>query len=465
MSTESTKAEAASVIDREAGLARKLRTGQITMIAIGGAIGTGLFLGSGLAVGYAGPGVLISYIISAIIAYLLMLCLSEMAVAHPTAGSFGVYAELYIGPWAGFVVRYTYWAAQVIAIGGEATAAALYMNYWLPTVPIWIWVVVFSAVLIFVNARAVNAFGTFEYWFAMIKVIAIIAFIIVGLILIFGVNGVGSVVHNYVGFGGFLPHGWGGVWLGVLVGVFSFYGVEIVAITAGEAEEPERALPRAMRAMLLRLLLFYILALAIMVAIVPWTKTGASVVTASPFVLVLARVGIPGAASIMNFVVITAALSSMNTNLYSCTRMIFSLSRGGYAPRTLGDVTQSHVPLKALLVSSIGLVIAVALNLLTPNAWTIIFGVAIFGGMFVWLMIFITFLRFRPRWQGGPLPIRAPLFPFVPIAGALLLGAVLLTMLVSPDWSFAWYAGVPFLILLLVAYGISRMRRTTDAQS
>ncbi|QBD77505.1 amino acid permease [Ktedonosporobacter rubrisoli] len=459
METQSEKAEkSVSTSGQEGGLARKLRTGQITMIAIGGAIGTGLFLGSGLAVGYAGPGVIISYIISAIIAYLLMFCLSEMAVAHPTAGSFGVYAERYIGPWAGFLVRYMYWVAQVLAIGGEATAAALYMSFWFSAIPAWIWVVIFSAALIFVNARSVHVFGTIEYWFAMIKVIAIVAFIIVGCILIFGINGVGSAMHNYVSVGGFLPHGWAGVWLGVLVGVFSFYGVEIVAITAGEAENPEHAVPLAMRTMLLRLLLFYIFSLALIVAIVPWTKTGAQIVTGSPFVLALARVGVPAAADIMNFVVITAALSSMNTNLYSCTRMIFSLSRGGYAPRKLGEVTQAQVPLNALLLSSFGLLIAVALNLLTPNAWGIIFGVSIFGGMFVWLMIFITFFFFRRKWQGRALPVKAPFFPVVPIVGTLLLSAVLLTMLISADWSFAWYAGVPCIAILLGLYAISRRR-------
>jgi amino acid transporter, AAT family len=203
-----------------------------------------------------------------------------------------------------------------------------------------------------------------------------------------------------------------------------------------------------------------------MVAIVPWTKTGAQVVTESPFVLALARVGIPAAASIMNFVVITAALSSMNTNLYSCTRMIFCLSLGGYAPGFFGRVTQSHIPLNALFISSLGLVIAVALNLLTPNAWQTIFGVSIFGGIFMWLMIFVTFLLFRRKWQGGALPVKAPLYPVLLLVGAGLLMAVLITMLFSPDWSFAWYAGIPFLVLLLCAYVItSYVRKKSHVES
>jgi AAT family amino acid transporter len=445
-------------VERETGLARRLGSGQMLMIAIGGAIGTGLFLGAGLAVGYAGPGVVFSYAIAAVIAYMLMLCLLEMAVAHPTAGSFGVYSELYIGKWAGFTVRYTYWAAQALAIGGEATAVGLYMQFWIPGVPVWVWVLVFAVTLVYVNARAVNTFGTFEYWFAMIKVVAIIAFIIVGLILILGINGVGSAYQNYTGSGGFLPYGLSGVWLAVLIGIFSFYGTEVVAVTSGEAEDPGSSIPRALRGTVLRLVLFYILALAIMVAIIPWTEVGTEVVSESPFVRALADIGIPGAASIMNFVVLTAALSSMNTNLYLCTRMIYSLSRGGYAPKALGRLSEKRVPLNALLVSSVGLAIAMALNLLTPDAWGTLFGVAIFGGIFVWIMIFIAFLRFRPRWQGEGLPVRAPLYPVLPITGAALLAAILLTMLSSPDWRFAWYAGVPFLALLVVLYLVFRRR-------
>lgn len=450
-------------VEREAGLARSLSSGQILMIALGGAIGTGLFLGAGLAIGYAGPGVIISYAIGAVIAYMLMLCLSEMAVAHPTAGSFGIYSELYVGRWAGFTVRYTYWAAQALAIGGEATAVGLYMRFWIPGVPVWAWILVFAAALIFINARAVNTFGTFEYWFAMIKVAAIVAFIMVGLVLIFGVNGVDSAYQNYTGSGGFLPNGLSGVWLAVLIGIFSFYGTEVVAVTSGEAEDPGRSIPRAMRAMVLRLVVFYILALAVMVAIVPWTQTGAEVVNESPFVRALAEIGIPGAASIMNFVVITAALSSMNTNLYLCTRMVYSLSRGGYAPGVLGRLSSKRVPLNALLFSSVGLGVAIALNLLTPNAWGTLFGVAIFGGIFVWIMIFVSFLRFRPRWRGERLPIRAPFYPILPIVGAGLLTAILLTMLFSPDWRFAWYAGVPFLAFLLIMYFVFGRRQNAES--
>lgn len=441
-----------AVFQRESGLQRQLTTGQLTMIAIGGAIGTGLFMGSGIAIGYAGPSVLISFGIAALIAFLMMLSLSEMAVAHPTAGSFGVYAEKYLGNWAGFIVRYTYWAAQVIAIGGEATAVAIYMHFWLPGIPKWIWIAAFAIGLVYVNARSVGNFGRFEYWFAMIKVVAIILFIILGAAVIFGVGTTASGFSNLTSQHGFMPNGFHGVWMAVLMAIFSFYGVEVVAVTSGEAKDPNKAIPRSMRAMVLRLILFYLLSLFIMLSVIPWTQTGAKVVSESPFVLVFAKLGIPAAASIMNFVVLTAALSSMNTNLYLCTRMIFSLSRGGYAPKSLGHISKTGVPVRALLVSSAGLLIAIILNVFTPTAFNDLFGIAIFGGIFVWLMIFITFMRFRPQTKNWSLAFRAPLFPVVPIVGAVLLAAILITMATSPDWVSAWYYGAPFIVLCGIVY-------------
>jgi AAT family amino acid transporter len=452
------------ILEREKGLQRQLSTGQLTMIAIGGAIGTGLFMGSGIAVGYAGPAVLISFAIAALIAFLMMLTLSEMAVAHPTAGSFGVYAEKYLGGWAGFVVRYTYWAAQVIAIGGEATAVAIYMQYWFPGIPKWLWIALFALGIVYVNARSVGNFGRFEYWFAMIKVVAIILFIVLGIGVVLGIGTQGTGFANYTSHGGFMPNGWYGVWMAVLMAIFSFYGVEVVAVTSGEAKEPEKAIPRSLRAMVLRLVLFYLLSLAIMLAVVPWDQAGAKVVSQSPFVIVFSKLGIPAAAGIMNFVVLTAALSSMNTNLYLCTRMIFSLSRGGYAPRALGETTESGVPLRALLASSAGLLVAVLLNVFTPTAFNDLFGIAIFGGIFVWIMIFVTFLRFRPKTKDWDLPFKAPLFPFVPIVGALLLAAVLITMATDANWVTAWYFGAPFIVLCILVYFLIWGRKPASAE-
>jgi AAT family amino acid transporter len=456
------------VIASEHGLARKLSERQMSMIAIGGAIGTGLFLGSALAVRTAGPGVILSYIFAAIVALLLMYCLCEMAVVHPTAGSFGVYADLYLSPWAGFVVRYTYWAAQAIAIGGEAVAAGIYTQWWFPRTPAWMWVIVYAAVLVFVNARSVGAFGSFEYWFSMIKVSAIVVFILLGAAVLLGVHqGRPIGLENFRAHGGFLPHGWTGVVLALSFVIFSFIGTEIVAVTAGEAKDPARSVPRAMRSMLLRLVIFYVGAIAILVGVIPWTQIqpGESV-TVSPFVRVFDVMHVPAAAHIVNFVVLTAALSGMNCSLYLATRMMFSLARAGYAPAALGRVSHKGAPIPALLVSTVGLAIATAIAIAFPNsAYVYMLGIALFGALFVWFMIFVTHLSFRRHERGvRDLPVRMPLFPLTTIMGALaVLGITASTWWVD-GMRVTLEAGLPWLVMLSVAYFVwerTRARRTT----
>src|SRR3984885_14234517 len=275
--------DASAIASREAGLHKDLSRRQLIMIGLGGAIGTGLFMGSGQAIGYAGPAVILSFAIAALAAAAIVFSLSEMAVVHPSAGSFGTYAEIYLNPWAGMVVRYTYWLAQVIAVGGEAVAAGLYMTFWFPTTPVWMWSVGFAFTLLYFNSRSVNNFGTIEYWFALIKVVAIVIFIILGLVTILGIGTQPVGFHNLTGLpGGFMPHGFGGVWMAVIIGILSFNGIEVIAVTSGEAKDPVRAIPAALRTMALRLFLFYVLALAIVVTFVPWTETGATVVTQSP---------------------------------------------------------------------------------------------------------------------------------------------------------------------------------------
>src|SRR5580704_9511529 len=367
-------------IEKGEQLSRQLTLRQLSMIAIGGAIGTGLFLGSSLAVRIAGPGVIISYLIGAALALLFMSALSEMAVAHPTAGSFGVYAEIYVNAWAGFVVRYTYWAAQSIAIGGEATAIAVYCQWWFPNTPKWLWILGFSVALLYVNARSVASFGSFEYWFSMIKVVAIVLFIVIGLALLAGLGPASAIgLSNYTAHGGFLPAGWRGVWMAMAFVIFSYIGTEVVAVTAGEAKDPKTAVPRAMRSMVGRLILFYVGAIVVLIGIVPWNRIQpGSDVTASPFVRVFSLIGVPAAAHIVNFVVITAAASSMNCDLYLCSRMIFSLSRGGYAPESLGRVSSRGTPVAALLISAAGLGLAILTSFFYPDsAFVYLFGVSL----------------------------------------------------------------------------------------
>lgn len=456
----------ADPIHNEQGLARKLTERQMSMIALGGAIGTGLFLGSALAVRTAGPGVILSYIFASVIALLLMYCLAEMAVAHPTAGSFGVYADLYLSPWAGFVVRYTYWAAESIAVGGEAVAAAIYSQWWFPHTPTWMWVIFYAAVLIYVNARSVGAFGTFEYWFSTIKVTAIIVFIVLGAALLLGVQQQRPIgLENFHAHGGFLPNGWSGVWLAIAFVIFGFIGTEVVAVTAGEAEDPERSVPAAMRTMLLRLVIFYVGAITVLVGVIPWTQIqpGAGI-SVSPFTRVFDVMHVPLAAGIINFVVLTAALSSMNCNLYLATRMVFSLSRAGYAPAALGRVSRHGTPIRAVICSAAGLVIATWLAIRFPaSAYVYMFGIALFGGLFVWMMVFITHLSFRRHWTAQNrrrLPVRAPLFPFTTIIGGVAVLAIILSTWWVPGMRPTLEAGIPWILALTALYfGWAKRRR------
>src|SRR5579864_884092 len=440
------------------GLQRRLGQRQLTMMAIGGAIGVGLFLGSSVTIRLAGPAVILSYLLGAFIALIMSYALAEMAVIHPVAGAFGVYAERYLTPWAGFSVRTAYAVAQIIAIGAEVTAAGIYISFWLPSVPQWIWVVLVSAALVALNSMQVNRLGEFEYWFAMIKVAAIVAFIIVGLALIFGVGGRHAIgLANLTHHGGFLPAGWKGVWLSLTITVTSYMGVEIIAVTAGEAQHPEVTIPRAMRNIVYRLIGFYVLAIAIMVTMVPWNQTGNSL-SGSPFVTAFAAARIPYAATIMNFVVLTAALSSVNTNLYLATRMLFSLGRGGYAPKWMGKVSSNGVPHRALLASTVGIIAAIVLAIKAPkNAFLLLYGTAVAGMLFVWLIILNTHLRFRKSVsaeQKSKLPMRLRAHPFFTITGIVLLLAISVTTFFVDglQWSFPAFAVFLAIISLLYLF-------------
>ena len=467
MTEEAPGALAPDAIERGEELSRALTTGQLSMIAIGGAIGTGLFLGSSLAVHIAGPAVLITYLIGAVIALLFMGALSEMAVAHPAPGSFGVYAEMYVNPWAGFVVRYTYWACQVIAIGGEAVAIAIYCQWWFPHTPQWLWVTAFGVALLLVNASSVGSFGGVEYWLSMIKVVAIMLFIGLGIALLTGIGHRPAIgLANLTAHGGFFAKGGAAVWTAIVFVIFSFIGTEVVAVTAGEAKDPSVAVPRAMRQVVGRLIVFYLGAMFVLVAIVPWTaiQPGADV-TASPFVNVFRLIGIPSAANLVNFVVITAAASSINCNLYLTSRMLFSLARGGFAPASWGRVSKRGVPLVALLVSAAGLVIAVAVALRYPDtAYVVLFGVALFGALFVWLMIFITHLFFRRRWValGRPrLPVHMIGYPYTSLLGAAAIVAIIITTWFVDGMQPALKWGLPWLAFLSLAYLLVKSRRAS----
>jgi len=435
------------VVRNEQVLARQLSSAQQAMMALGGAIGTGLFLASGLSVNVAGPAVILSYIVAAGVAWLLGRALAEMAVAHPTAGAFGVYAGLYLSPFAGYSVRVSYWLMEVIATGGQLVAASIYMGYWFPAVPGALWVFAFAAALLIVNSLAVGRLGTIEYGLVLIKVVAVALFVGITALVVAGLTGEPAVgLRNITGGGGFMPFGVRGVWLGVCFTIYSFIGVEIVAVTSGEASDPARTIPKAMRRMVLGLSAIYVVTIALLVASTPWTQLG---VGESPFVSGLGRLGIPGAAGLMNFVVLTAALSSANANLYLIARTLFSLARAGFVPPALGSVTRRGAPVNALLVSGIGLGVAVLVRALWPDsAYVWFFGVALFGALFVWLMIFVTHIAFR----------RGRATPWGSWLGGALVAGILASTWFVPDLRVTLTAGIPWLVLLVVGYRVSGPR-------
>jgi AAT family amino acid transporter len=447
-------------------LRRNLTQRQLTMLAIGGAIGVGLFLGSGVAMRLAGPGVIVSYLFGAVIAMIVAYSMVEMAVVHPEAGSFGVYAETYLSSWAGFAVRATYGFVQMVAIGAEVTAVAIYFGFWFPNVPQWSWVVFVSTGLILINTLQVARFGEFEYWFALIKVVAILAFIVIGGALIFGIGTKHPIgLSNLTAHDGFLPHGWLGVWLALTLVVTSYMGIEIIAITAGEAQNPEQTIPKAMRTIVARLIIFYVLAVGIMLAMTPWNQVGSGTgLTASPFVRAFSVIGIPFAAGIMNAVVITAALSSANTNLYTTTRMLYSLARSGYIPKWVEKLSENGVPRRALGLSSAGMVAAILLAIYAPGeAFLTLYGVAVAGMFFVWIVILMTHIAFRRSL--GPariatLPMRLRFYPYSTILGiAALLGIAVSTFFVDGlQYTVPTFA--PFLAIVSIAYWIARRRKT-----
>lgn len=447
---------------REAGLHKKLTGRQMSMIAIGGAIGTGLFLGSKLAIGLAGPGVLISYAIAGMIALLLMGCLAEMTVAHPTSGSFGAYAEYYVHPLAGYLVRYCYWSCIVLGVGTEVTAVAQYMEYWYPGIPGLIWVLSASAILIGANAYSVKAFGSIEYWFSFTKIAAIIGFIVLGFGVLMTSHESSETINNLTGAGdGFLPKGAWGVWSATILAIFSYFSLEMIAVTAGEAEHPKTAIRQAFKLTIVRLTIFYFLSLTLIIMLVPWQQLIADG-TSSPFVTVMESVGIPYASSVLNAVVIVAALSAMNSMLYISTRMMFSLSRAGLAPAMFGRIREKNgVPLNALALSAVGIGVAGIVYSINPEkAFPIMISLATFGALVTWFSIFVSHLFFRRHMarEERPLEFKMPGFPVGTLLGGGLVLAIIITTWFVDLFHKTLVFGVPCLVFLLVAYWIRSKR-------
>jgi L-asparagine transporter-like permease len=429
-------------------LRHALTTAQLTMIAIGGAIGTGLFLGSGFAISLAGPGVLVSYAIAAIVGLLLMGSLAEMSAADPLAGPASFFSERYLSPLAGFLVRYHYWAAVTLAVGAEVSAIAVYMRFWFPTVPGYLWIILFAGSLVMINALRVEAFGAVEYSLSLVKVTAIVLFLALGSFLVFRTAHAGS---NFTSHGGFLPHGFHGAWQATVVALFSYFSLEMVAVAAAEAKDPRTAVIRAFRGTIVRLILFYLGTLALTLALIPWTQVATS--SESPFVRVLQATSIPYAAAILNAILLIAALSAINSQLYVAARMLFSLANDRFAPAVLGRLSSTGAPRNALLLSSAGIPIALIVQAFAPaTAFTSMMAIATFGAMFTWFMVFITHLGFGKTRNTITLPFRIALYPATPVLGALLMLALIITTAFVPGFNLTLLCGLPFLLAITAVY-------------
>ena len=439
----------------EQGLHHQLTAGQMTMVAVGGSIGTGLLLGSASALEIAGPSAILSYIVAAFIAFTVTMALGELASKHPAAGSFAVYGEVYLNQYLGFLCRAGYWAGIAFIIGADLVASAAYMGYWFPAVPGTVWVTVFSALLLLVNLGSVSSFGRFEFWFSMIKFSTIVAFILAGAALLFS----GHVAPQYTANGGFFPKGLIAPLLAVFLAIFAFGGVEMLAVTTGESRS-SKDIPRAARLTFLMLAGLYLGAIIVLVGVMPWNRAGAS---ESPFVSVLRLAHIPAAAYFMNFVVLTAALSGANAKLYVASRLLFSMGRTGWAPARLGKLNAAGSPRLALLVSSYGIVSALIIENWAPKqAFIYIMGAAFFGLMLSWVVSLAAHVSFR--WRLTPqevagLPMRSPLGIWGSILGFALVSAAVLNTMLSTRINAI--GGLVFFVGLTLAYALLRRHRQT----
>ncbi|WP_095077984.1 amino acid permease [Pseudomonas sp. Irchel s3h17] len=440
------------------GLKRGLSARHIRFMALGSAIGTGLFYGSASAIQMAGPAVLLAYLIGGAAVFMVMRALGEMAVHNPVAGSFGQYASTYLGPMAGFILGWTYAFEMIIVCLADVTAFGIYMGFWFPEVARWVWVLGIVLLIGGLNLCNVKVFGEMEFWLSLLKVAAIVAMILGGFgIMLFGIGSASTEqatgLDNLWAHGGFMPNGIGGVVASLAVVMFAFGGIEIIGITAGEAKDPQRVIPRAINAVPLRILLFYVLTLFVLMAIYPWPQIGSQ---GSPFVQIFDNLGISSAATILNIVVISAAVSAINSDIFGAGRMMYGLAQQGHAPKSFAQLSKQGVPWMTVVVMGAALLGGVVLNYLIPkDVFLVIASIATFATVWVWLMILVTQVAMRrsmTREQVAQLHFPVPFWPYAPAAAIVFMLFVFGVLGYFPDTQAALVVGAVWIVLLVIAY-------------
>ncbi len=449
-------------------LQRGLKNRHIQLIALGGAIGTGLFLGSAGVLRSAGPSMILGYAIGGLIAFLIMRQLGEMIVEEPVAGSFSHFAHQYWGPFAGFLSGWNYWVLYVLVGMAELTAVGKYIQFWWPEIPTWVTAAAFFVLINLINLTNVKAFGEAEFWFAIVKVVAIIGMILLGLFLLFsGQGGEQASITNLWSHGGFFPNGIEGLVMALAIIMFSFGGLELVGITAAEAADPKTVIPKAINQVVYRILIFYIGALTVLLALYPWDSlletlgSAADPYSGSPFVQIFSLIGSDTAAHLLNFVVLTAALSVYNSGVYCNSRMLYGLAEQGDAPRALLKVNRRGVPVLAIGVSALVTLACVLVNYLVPqNALELLMSLVVAALVINWAMISLAHLKFRKAMQqrGVEPSFKAFWYPLSNYLCLAFVAAILVIMLWIPGIRMSVYA-IPFWVLLLwVVFRVRQVR-------
>lgn len=439
---------------------RGLKNRHLQMIALGGAIGTGLFYGSTSTIALAGPSVMLAYLMGGIVIFFIMRMLGEMAVDEPVSGSFSYYASKYWGAFPGFLSGWNYWFNYVLVSMAELTAVGIYMNFWFPDLPQWLSALVCLVAITALNLVNVKAYGEAEFWMAIIKIAAIVSMILLGLGLLFS-SGT-PFPRNFSNLwenGGFLPHGVWGLAEATAVVMFSFGGIELIGITAGEAEDPDRSIPRAINQVIWRILLFYVGTMVVLMALWPWNQVGTE---ASPFVQIFSDVGVPAAAHLLNFVVLTAAVSVYNSAIYSNSRMLYGLAKSGEAPSFFLKLSDRGVPVRGILVSSGITLIVVALNyFLAGHIFLYLMMIATCAAVISWVTICVTHLLFRRRCaaEGRGTKFRSPLYPWTNLISLAFLAGVIFFMTQVPDMQLAVLFLPAWLLVLFLGYQYRKRQR------